>query len=478
MPTLTGEPHRIAGQGIRRRRGQRGLDAETAAAGRPGAQRPADRRGALAHAEQAVPGLVRPRRARPVVADPEPQHVAGVAQLDVHGRAGSVPPGVGQGLLGDAVGGQFDARIQAGDRAGDDEPDQAARGGPRLVHQVAELDKSGLRMPGGRHGGLEGRLEGGCLGVLAQHAEQAAHLGQPGPGGVADRGQALGARRGQPGGGQPGGLGLHRDHRDVVGHHVVQLAGDPGPLPPGQVIGQHLLGGLAGGPVGPALLVRAPRHRGHRRDRDRRGQQHRQDPGLGARRGQGGRGAGHRRPPGTGRGGRHRDGDPEERHPQRDGGHPRSGARQPVRDQQQRGRPRHRHQLEQDERQHRRQGHHRRRRDRPEHRGRHRGQQAERAHQQRGRHRHPVMRGRGGQPGPHGRPRGKPGGQLGHREQAEDRAQRQLGPEPLRRLHAPIVAASQPGRIAPGGGPSVPRTGDAAGPGVPPGGDGQDGSAA
>ena len=100
-----------------------------------------------------------------------------------------------------------------------------------------------------------GQVGLGQAGVLAQHAEQAAHLGQPGPGGVADGGEPLGARVGQPGRGQPGGLGLHRDHRDVVGDHVVQLAGDPGPLAAGQVIGQHPLGELAGGAVGPALLA-------------------------------------------------------------------------------------------------------------------------------------------------------------------------------------------------------------------------------
>ena len=122
-------------------------------------------------------------------------------------------------------------------------------------------------------------------GVLAQHAEQAAHLGQPGPGGVTDRGEPLGPRVGQPGRGQPGGLRLDRDHRDVVGDHIVQLAGDPGPLAAGQVIGQHPLGELAGGAVAPVLLARAARDRRHHRDRDRRGQQHREhgrlDPGRG-----------------------------------------------------------------------------------------------------------------------------------------------------------------------------------------------------
>ena len=63
---------------------------------------------------------------------------------------------------------------------------------------------------------------------------------------------------------------LHRDHRDVVGDHVVQFAGDPGSLAAGQVVGQHPLGSLAGGTVGPALLTGRARHRGHRHERDRR----------------------------------------------------------------------------------------------------------------------------------------------------------------------------------------------------------------
>ena len=161
---------------------------------------------------------------------------------------------------------------------------------------------------------LQDRL--GCrvlLGVLAEHAEQAAHLGQPGPGGVADRGEPLCARGGQPRRGQPAGLCLHRDHRDVVRDHVVQLAGDPGPLPARQVIGQHPLGFLAGGAVALALLARSPRHRGHRRERDRRRQQDREHPGLGGRRGQ----AGHGRHPHAPRGGTgQHQGEPEERCPQ------------------------------------------------------------------------------------------------------------------------------------------------------------------
>ena len=87
------------------------------------------------------------------------------------------------------------------------------------------------------------------LGVLAQHAEQPPHLGQRRAGGVADRGQPLRAGRGHARRGQPGGLGLHGDHRDVVRHDVVQLAGDPRALPARRVLEQRARDDLLGGAV-------------------------------------------------------------------------------------------------------------------------------------------------------------------------------------------------------------------------------------
>ena len=136
---------RVPGHGVRGLGGQLGLDEETAAARVACLQGPADRGGPLAHAEQAVAGVIPGRLARPVVADPKPQRVIGVAQLDVDGRAGCVPPGVGEGLLHDPVGGQLHARIQPGRLAGHDEPDHAARCVPRAVHQVAQLRQARLR---------------------------------------------------------------------------------------------------------------------------------------------------------------------------------------------------------------------------------------------------------------------------------------------------------------------------------------------
>jgi len=139
-------PARCARHGVQGLGRQFGFEAEAAAGRVAGAQRSAGRRGALAHAEQAVPGA-RVRRARSVVADPQPQQVTVVAQLDVDGRAGGVPPGVGQGLLHDAVGGQLHARIEPGDRTGHDQPDDGTRGLAGLVDQAAELRQARLRIP-------------------------------------------------------------------------------------------------------------------------------------------------------------------------------------------------------------------------------------------------------------------------------------------------------------------------------------------
>ena len=51
---------------------------------------------------------------------------------------------------------------------------------------------------------------------------------------------------------QPGGLGLHRDDRDVVRHDVVELAGDAGALAASLVLEVRRGHALAGGAAGPA----------------------------------------------------------------------------------------------------------------------------------------------------------------------------------------------------------------------------------
>jgi ABC-type transport system involved in multi-copper enzyme maturation permease subunit len=80
-----------------------------------------------------------------------------------------VPPRVGEGLLDNAVRGQFHARVKAGQPAADDEPRARPRGVPGLVEQFGELGQAGLRLPGGLIAGA---------GVLAEHAEQPPHLGE------------------------------------------------------------------------------------------------------------------------------------------------------------------------------------------------------------------------------------------------------------------------------------------------------------
>ena len=83
------------------------------------------------------------------------------------------------------------------------------------------------------------RSAGSSSASVAQDAEQPSHLGQRRAGGVADRRQLSGSGIGKPGRGQPGCLGLHGDHRDVVGDDVVQLAGDARPLAARGVLDQR-----------------------------------------------------------------------------------------------------------------------------------------------------------------------------------------------------------------------------------------------
>ena len=95
-------------------------------------------------------------------------------------------------------------------------------------------------------------------GLAAQHPEQPAHVGQRAPGRAGDRGELGLGRLRQLAEPVRRGLRLHRDHRHVVGDHVVHLAGDPGPLlqhrPPG--LRQLAEFGLLG--QGPLALPTAP----------------------------------------------------------------------------------------------------------------------------------------------------------------------------------------------------------------------------
>ena len=162
--------------------GSVGLDEEAAGRAPARAQRAADRRGPLAHAEQAVPaGAAVPAPARAVVADAQPQRVVGVVaarrRRPRRARAGgrwSAPPGRS---------GRRRARRPGRARRPaplHDQPGARRRRVPRLVEQLVSCVEARLGRARRR----------GVVGVLAQHAEQPAHLGQRRPRGVADRGAA------------------------------------------------------------------------------------------------------------------------------------------------------------------------------------------------------------------------------------------------------------------------------------------------
>src|SRR5260370_7165963 len=68
-------------------------------------------------------------------------------QLDVHRGALGVPPGIGERLLHDAVGGELDAWVEGGHVSADDEADTRPRGVPCLVEQLVELLPAGLGLP-------------------------------------------------------------------------------------------------------------------------------------------------------------------------------------------------------------------------------------------------------------------------------------------------------------------------------------------
>ena len=163
--------------------GQVGLDENPPPGGGARPQRPAGAPGSLAHAEQAVPALpapswpVPPRRppaAGAVVADPQLQRMVVVAELDIDRRARRVPPGVGERLLHDAVGGELDARVEVGDRAGDDEPGRVAAVASRAASiSSSELRQPGLRVPAATMAPAPRRPRG------ARRAAAASRSGQP-----------------------------------------------------------------------------------------------------------------------------------------------------------------------------------------------------------------------------------------------------------------------------------------------------------
>jgi hypothetical protein len=126
-----------------------------------------------------------------------------------------VPPGVRQRLLDDAVRRQVDPGRQRNHLPLQDQPNVRTRvaGG---VDELVQTVESRLR-----------HALGFTVDVLAQHAEQAARLGQRLAGGLSDRLEAAARVGRELRGGEPRGLGLNRDYRQVVGDDVVQLTRDP-----------------------------------------------------------------------------------------------------------------------------------------------------------------------------------------------------------------------------------------------------------
>jgi hypothetical protein len=136
-------------------------------------------RTSLAHADEAVAALAGRAGAdgrATAVAHGDRERVAGPVQPQVGGRAGGMPAHVGQRLLDDPVGRQVERAVQGARLAvlldGDGEA-----GRPGAVEQRGELAEPRL-----------GR-ERPRVTVLAQHAEEPAHLPEGLAGGAADRGE-------------------------------------------------------------------------------------------------------------------------------------------------------------------------------------------------------------------------------------------------------------------------------------------------
>lgn len=149
---------------------------------------------------------------------------------------------------------------------------------PRRSPWTLELSQARLRPPVGGAGARAGP------GVLTQHTEQAAHLRQCGPGGVADVQQPFGPLGGHARGGQPGRLGLHSDHGDVMGDDIVQLTGDACAFLACGVLHEGAGHDLPGGRVLQGLSARPLREPGKGRCRGQRSQQHRTHPEAGVHR--------------------------------------------------------------------------------------------------------------------------------------------------------------------------------------------------
>lgn len=223
------------------------MDPETAAVAGAGGEGAAEGADAFAHAEQAVATALLGggvRGALGVAAGG-----TGLAGAVVHDRDLDVPSDaydahlgprararvladVGQGLLDDPVGGEVHGRGQVGVLvgAGDLHRQAGAAEGTGQLFQEAE--------PGG---GFGGRLR---VAGLAEQADGGAQLVERAAAGLADMGEGLLGLVGALVHDMGGDTGLHIDQGDVVGDHVVQVAGDA----------QALLGDPAAGLLLPGAL--------------------------------------------------------------------------------------------------------------------------------------------------------------------------------------------------------------------------------
>src|SRR4051794_22857604 len=210
----------------------------------------------LAHADQAVPAVRLARCRGAVVADLEPQRLGLVGDGDPGGRGAGVLERVGERFLHDPIGGELDAGRQRLGFAVDDEVGWQA-GAPQLLGERREVGQPGLGCECGR-----------AFWLVLHDADQATHVGQRLVAGLLDDEQRLAGAAGGAVEQQPRGAALDGHNGHAVRDHVVQVAGDPGPL--GRDRGSGALFALALEPVGALLqLGRALRSCAQREGRQR-----------------------------------------------------------------------------------------------------------------------------------------------------------------------------------------------------------------
>src|SRR3954470_22139345 len=172
----------------------------------------------LAHADQAVPAVRLARCPGAVVVDLEPQRLGFVDDDDPCGRGAGVLERVGERFLDDAIGRELDAGRQRLGFAVDDEVGGQA-GPPQLFGERREVGQAGLGCERGR-----------ALWLLVHDADEATHVGQRLVAGLLDDQQRLAraARVDVEQQARRPALNGHDGH--AVRDHVVQVAGDAGPL--------------------------------------------------------------------------------------------------------------------------------------------------------------------------------------------------------------------------------------------------------